>query len=124
MRPMTEIAITAGCLASLALAAVANADTVDARCDIYPRGEDRASASLGCHFSQRQGRVYIAREDGVDYDLVPIGDSPGNYRDATGKPAYRQSGLGNAGVIFRLSHESVFVYWDKSPLRPAGVRGD
>ena len=94
----------------------AGADTAHARCDIYPKGSDQASATLACDFSQRQGYVTITRADGVVYDLRPVGDSVGNYTDADGKVAYRQSGLGRDGLIFRLANESVYVYWDRSGL--------
>lgn len=102
----------AACLLMAAVVCGARADTVDARCDIYPKGSDKASAVLGCSFSQRQGHVHIRRSDGVDIDLRPVGDGPGRYLDAQGRPAYRQSGLGRRGQIFRLADESVYVYWD------------
>jgi hypothetical protein len=100
----------------------ANADSTQARCDIYPKGEDRASAVLPCTFSQRQGHVSIDRADGVRHELSPKGDRPGNYVDEKGRPAYRQSGLGKRGLIFRLADQSVHVYWDTAGLpgaRPA-----
>jgi len=92
------------------------ADWTDARCDIYPGGEDNASASIPCVFSQRQGYITIDRSDGFSHDLSPKGDVPGNFRDANGKDVYRQSGLGKAGLIFRFADESVYVYWDTAGL--------
>jgi Periplasmic lysozyme inhibitor of I-type lysozyme len=103
------------------LMAAAHADTVSARCDIYPKGSDRASAVVPCTFSQRQGHVAIDRADGVRHELAPKGDQPGNYVDQTGKPAYRQSGLGTRGQIYRLARESVYVYWDTAGLPAAGA---
>jgi hypothetical protein len=94
------------------------ADSTQALCEIHPKGEDHASASLACTFSQRQGYITIIREDGVTYDLSPEGDNPGNYYDQNGQKAYRQSGLGGQGQIFRLKDESVYVYWDTSALQP------
>jgi hypothetical protein len=105
--------------AALLISPGAVADWVDARCDIYPKGEDHASASIPCVFSQRQGYITIDRSDGVLHDLSPQGDAPGNYRDADGKAVYRQSGLGKDGLIFRFDDESVYVYWDT-----AGLPGD
>jgi len=58
----------------------------------------------------------IDRSDGVLHDLSPVGDAPGNFLDQNREPAYRQSGLGENGLIFRFSDESVFVYWDASSL--------
>jgi hypothetical protein len=97
---------------------LAMADWTDARCDIYPKGEDHTDVMIPCTFAQRQGNVTITRSDGVVHDLVAVGDDPGNYRDQDGKAAYRQSGLGSDGLIFRLENESVFVYWDTSALNP------
>jgi hypothetical protein len=94
------------------------ADWTDARCDIYPRGEDHASKMIACTFSQRQGYITITRDDGVTHDLSPTGDQPGNYVDQDGQPAYRQSGLGDQGLIFRLQDESVYVYWSTAALEP------
>ncbi len=110
--------VAAAFLGLTAMALPVKADSVDARCDIYPKGEDRASASLACSFSQNQGNVYIDRKDGVSYQLTPEGDQPGNYVDSSGSAVYRQSGLGKDGLIFRMPDESVYVYWDASSLAP------
>jgi hypothetical protein len=88
------------------------ADSTQARCEIYPKGSDKMEKMVPCTFSQRQGYVTIAREDGVAHDLSPVGDTPGNFRDQDGRAVYRQSGLGEAGLIFRFPKHSVFVYWD------------
>jgi len=103
-------AVTAGFFSEV------NADSVEARCDIYPRGEDHTSVSIPCGFSQRQGFVTIDRSDGVYHDLKPAGSEPGNFSDQDGRPVYRQSGLGEHGLVFRFPDESVFVYWDASSL--------
>lgn len=95
------------------------ADSVEARCDIYPRGSDNASKMIPCRFYQAQGHIVITREDGVEHDLMPVeGAGPGNYRDQHGDAVYRQSGLGDQGQIFRLKDESVFVYWNTAALDP------
>ena len=52
------------------------------------------------------------------HDLSPTGDTPGNFSDAAGRPVYRQSGLGDQGLIFRLPDESVYVYWSTAALNP------
>jgi hypothetical protein len=103
-------------VASAAIPFAVNAQTVDARCDIYPIGEDKASAVVACTFSQRQGFVRIVRQDGVTYELSPTGSEPGNYLDQNGKAAYRQAGLGDRGQIYRLDNESVYVYWDTAGI--------
>jgi hypothetical protein len=97
------------------------ADSTQARCEIYPKGSDKLDKMLPCTFSQRQGHITITREDGVTYDLLPVDDTPGNFRDQDGNAVYRQSGLGEAGLIFRFPTESVFVYWDNAARAPAGA---
>ncbi|MEH1811167.1 MAG: hypothetical protein V7K26_04245 [Nostoc sp.] len=104
-------------IASLSFPVSVKADTVNARCDVFPKGEDRATSSGPCTFSQRQGAVSIQLENGNSYDLLPSGNRPGNYRDQNGDAVYRQAGLGDRGQIYRLATESIFVYWDTSANR-------
>lgn len=94
------------------------ADSMDAACEIYPAGEDHTDTLIPCTFSQRQGYVTIYRSDGVTHDLLPVDDVPGNFEDQHGRKVYRQSGLGDQGLIFRFPDESVFVYWNTSMLEP------
>jgi hypothetical protein len=87
------------------------ADSTEARCDVYPLGQDHTKNSGACTFSQRQGFITITRADGVRHELTPDGDTAGNFRDQDGQRVYRKSGLGRAGLIFRFPQESVYVYW-------------
>ena len=96
----------------------ATADIADARCDIYPAGEDRTDVMIPCTFSQRQGYVTINRSDGLLHELSPVTDAPGNFEDQDGRAVYRQNGLGDQGLIFRFPDESVYVYWDTTALMP------
>jgi hypothetical protein len=99
-------------LASLSFAPVVKADTINSRCDIYPRGEDRASKVVNCTFSQRQGFITIQREDGITYELKPNGTN--KYTDQNGKPVIRE--IDGNTLIFRLQKESVYVYQgEKAP---------
>jgi hypothetical protein len=108
--------ISLAAIASLGTAVAVKADTVEARCDIYPAGQDRATSSGPCTYSQRQGFVGIQLPNGRRYDLRPVEDQPANYVDQDGKPVTRDNeGLGDRGTIFRLSNESVYVYWDPAP---------
>lgn len=109
--------VIAGAVA-LALASSSGADTVEARCDIYPAGQDHTDKMIRCTFSQRQGYVTITREDGVTHDLSPVGDAPGNFRDQEGRAVYRQGGLGDQGLVFRLPDESIYLYWSTAALEP------
>lgn len=98
----------------------AMADFTEARCDVYPQGEDHTDVVIPCTFGQRQGNVTITRSDGVTHDLVQIEGEPGHYRDQHGHAVLREDGgLGDAGLVFRFPGESVYVYWDTSALEPA-----
>jgi hypothetical protein len=111
-------------MASFSIAVAVKADTVTARCDVYPKGEDRATSSGLCSFSQRQGVVGIQLKNGKRYDLVPAGNKLDNYRDQNSRAAYRESGLGNKGQIYRLANESIFVYWDTAPYKTGKTSGN
>ncbi|WP_347239410.1 hypothetical protein, partial [Phormidium sp. FACHB-1136] len=58
-------------IAALLAVAPAKADTTTARCDVYPRGEDRAISSDACTFSQPTLRTDLG---GCDPSLC--GDNP------------------------------------------------
>jgi len=105
-------------LLSAGLPAPASADSMDARCDIYPAGSDQLDKMIPCVFSQSQGFITLTRDDGVTHELAPVGDTPGNFNDQDGRAVYRQSGLRDQGLIFRFPDESVFVYWDTAALEP------
>ena len=119
MKQRAPAALMAALLAAWALPSWA--DWTQARCEIYPKGSDKMEKMVPCTFSQRQGSITITREDGVTHDLSPVGDTPGNFRDQDGHAVYRQSGLGEAGLIFRFPSESLFVWWDNAASKPAGA---
>ena len=100
------------------VSATSGADSAQAACVVYPAGEDHTDVTISCTFSQRQGYITIARSDGVSHDLRPSGDTPGNFTDGEGRTVYRQSGLGDQGLIFRFPDESVYVYWNTKMLEP------
>ncbi len=106
-------------LVVISMSAPVLADSTRARCDIYPAGSDHVSASFACTFSQRQGNVNIDRSDGISHELQPTGEAVGNFRDQHGDTVYRQSGLGDQGLIFRFPVESVYVYWNTAAFEPA-----
>jgi hypothetical protein len=109
--------VVAALLVGLALTGGVRAQTVNARCDIHPGGQSRASTSVPCTFSQRQGYVAIQLADGTRHELSPKGDQPGTYVDGQGRPAYRNKGLGSRGQIYRLADQSIHVYWDASGVQ-------
>lgn len=95
----------------------ANADWTDALCDIYPKGSDSPEKIIPCIFSQRQGYITITRNDGVTHDLSPT-DKADLYTDDKNREIVREYIPGDGGFIFRLSNESVYVYWNTSALHP------
>jgi len=98
-------------LGALLLPASGIADSASAQCEIKMNAPDPEIQRLPCIFSQRQGYVSIVVDDTDAYTLSPVGDAPGNYVDADGKPIYRQAGLGSAGLIFRFSDRVIRVMW-------------
>ncbi|MEQ8660916.1 MAG: hypothetical protein RLW62_08870 [Gammaproteobacteria bacterium] len=108
-------------LGASALAGPALADQVDARCEIHAAGADHGGVVMPCTFAQRQGFVSIRRADGVTHELTPTGAAPGNYVDQRGRPAYRQAGLGDQGLIFQLADASLYVYWNTGRRDAAGA---
>ncbi|MBI4782996.1 MAG: SH3 domain-containing protein [Oscillatoriophycideae cyanobacterium NC_groundwater_1537_Pr4_S-0.65um_50_18] len=130
MKVQTLLLSVATTLATFGFGMAAHADTVPAHCDLYAPGEDYASLSSNCTFSQRQGYIGVQlQSNGSRYEFSPVGDQPGNFRDQDGNAVYRQSGLGDAGQIFRLGDGSaLYVYWDTSnsygstPAQSSGQR--
>lgn len=115
--------VSGAAIAALIALAPAKADTTTARCDVYPRGEDTATSSDTCTFSQRQGFVTITLKDGTTYELMPSPTEPATYTDQNGRPATREDELGTAGVIYRLADVSIYVYWDASTVSSEPHRG-
>jgi hypothetical protein len=111
-------------VAALGIGLAAQADTTDARCDVYPKGDDQATSSGACSFSQRQGYVTITLEDGTTYDLSPSPTQAATYTDQNGRPASREDALGTDGTIYRLADVSIFVYWDESTISSEPRRGE
>ena len=111
------IAVMALCLLAIQ-GTTALADSAKARCEIYTDEQSAPVKTVPCIFSQRQGYVTIRRDDKVTHDLSPVGSSPGNFTDQDGRPVYRNSGLGDQGLIFRFPGESVYVYWNTNTAKP------
>ena len=118
---MTQAARGFCCLVvmlSVCLATQVAADQVEARCDVYPAGLDTVEKMIACNFAQSQGFVTITLDDGLTHELSPTGDAAGDFLDEQGRSVYRQSGLGDQGLIFRFPDKSVYVYWSTAALEP------
>jgi hypothetical protein len=88
---------------------------VQARCDVFPAGEDKATSSGLCSFSQRQGFVSIQLKGGERIELKPNESTPNAYFDGRGEPARREILEANRGQVYRLENQSIFVFWDPAP---------
>ncbi|MBW4529684.1 MAG: hypothetical protein KME02_03240 [Aphanothece saxicola GSE-SYN-MK-01-06B] len=95
------------------------ADTVDARCDVFPAGDDKATSSGLCTFSQRQGFVTIRLKGGQTVELKPNENTPNAFFDERGEPAKREMLDANRGQVYRLETQSIFVFWDTAPYKKA-----
>jgi hypothetical protein len=102
-------------LAGVSLTSATLADTVNARCDVFSVGEDKAVSSGLCAFSQRQGFVTIRLAEGQTIQLRPNESTPGAFFDQQNQPAQREILEGNRGQVYRLAKQSIFVFWDTAP---------
>jgi len=98
------------------LAPLARADSVRAECSFAATDDVPPNATSACTFSQRQGYVHISIDGGLEINLSPTEEAPGNYVDQDGQAVYRRSGLGEQGVIFKLPEHYLFVYWARDLL--------
>lgn len=115
MRRLPILAASLLSLASVVAAAPALADTVQARCDVFPAGDDKATSSGLCTFSQRQGFVAIQLKGGQRIELKPNESTPNAYFDGRGEPVKREILDANRGQVYRLEKQSIFVFWDPAP---------
>lgn len=87
------------------------ADSAEARCEVHPAGSELAVEPIPCLFSQAQGYVTIALEDGTEINLSPAANYNGYSDMDTDQPVTRDLGLGDAGLIFHMVDASIYVYW-------------
>jgi hypothetical protein len=124
MKRFQLIAASLLCLTSVTTGAPAFADTVQARCDVYPPGDDQATSTGLCTFSQRQGFVSIQLKGGQTITLKPNTSVPDSFVDANGEPARREMIEANRGHIYRLRTQTIFVFWDSAPYMTSPSSGD
>jgi len=103
-------------LGAIAMMSPSNADSVRAECGFSATADTLPGETSACTFSQRQGYVDINVDGGPSFSFSPTDQAPGNYTDAEGEAVYRQSGLGEAGVIFKLPDRFLSVYWVRDLL--------
>ncbi|MCP9841549.1 hypothetical protein KBY93_13020 [Synechococcus sp. J7-Johnson] len=123
MKRLQALAATLLGFAAVAVASPALADTVDARCDVFPAGDDKATSSGLCSFSQRQGFVTIQLKGGQTIELKPNESTPNAFFDAKGEPAKREILEANRGQVYRLDTQSIFVFWDTAPYAKGATSG-
>ena len=99
----------------LGLTLPVKADMAKVRCDFYPKGEDKATLSTTCSFSQRQGNVGITKPNGARYDFRYADSNQGGvYTDNNNNEVTREIINGGGGLIFRTVQESIYIYWDNN----------
>lgn len=108
-----------GSFALLASAAPAHADTTTAHCRVIPKGQAAQATAGECSFSQRQGFVSIELANGTRIELAPDEQRAGVYKDAQGRIATRQRGLGSQGQIYKLQDQTIEVRWKAPAGSPA-----
>jgi len=108
-----------GSSALLAAAAPAQADTTSAFCRVIPKGQPAQATAGECSFSQRQGFVSIELANGARIELAPDEQRAGVYKDAQGRLATRQRGLGSQGQIYKLHDQTIEVRWKAPAGSPA-----
>jgi hypothetical protein len=108
---------------ALAVTSPVLADTVEARCDVFPVGDDKATSSGLCIFSQRQGFVTIRLKGGQTIELKPNESTPNGFFDERGEPARREILDGKRGQVYRLEKQSIFVFWDTAPYAKGAKDG-
>jgi hypothetical protein len=123
MKRLRALAATLLSFAAVAVASPALADTVNARCDVFPAGDDKATSSGLCSFSQRQGFVTIQLKGGQTIELKPNESTPNAFFDAKGEPAKREILEANRGQVYRLDTQSIFVFWDTAPYAKGATSG-
>jgi len=123
MKRFQTLAASLLSLASVVVVSPVMADTVDARCDVFPAGDDKATSSGLCTFSQRQGFVSIQLKNGQRIELKPNESTPNAFFDERGEPAKREMLEANRGQVYRLEKQSIFVFWDAAPYSKGAKSG-
>ncbi len=89
---------------------IAMADSTEANCNFYKKGELREKASGPCQFSQRQGYVDITLRNGHSFRLSP-GNKPNHYKDQNGNKVVRTV-KGNGDHKYKWEHKRIVVSFD------------
>ena len=109
----TSLALTTAFLAPI----VVYGDSMRSRCGYSASENTRPEAYQACVFSQRQGHISIYQGEESLHDFTPDGDSPGTFLDGNGQRIYRKQGLAEAGQLFQLPDNYLYVLWDPVPSR-------
>lgn len=85
------------------------ADSMEANCTVYHRGDMKRDASGPCTVSQRQGYVGIELSNGASYELSP-GNQANRYTDQDGDKVERRN-EGGSDVRYVWPHSNVLVQY-------------
>ena len=94
------VAAVMAALVGTAPAHRAQADTVEATCEVRKDGEKQKGKSGPCTFGQRQGYIDIDLKNGDMVSLSPVGNGPGKYKDRNGNKVTRTSATAS-GMDFK-----------------------
>ena len=97
-------------LASLGIVFSARADIIEARCNVYPKGENQAGFEDFCTVSHRQGNITITLTNST-YELTPSATEANTYIDQYGRLATREE-IGLLGFLYRLADAYIHVRFD------------
>lgn len=104
---------------------VALADSTEAICKFFKKGELREKASGPCRFSQRQGYVDITLRNGRSFSLSPANQA-NHFKDQKGNKVVRTV-RGNGNHKYKWEHKRVVVSFDpdsSSNAHPGNKTGE
>ncbi|WP_419648140.1 hypothetical protein [Thiolapillus sp.] len=110
MNIIKTLTLTTALLGLGAVQTVAFADSTEANCKFFKKGELREKASSPCRFSQRQGFVDITLRNGRSFSLSPANQA-NHFKDQKGNKVVRTV-RGNGNHKYKWEHKRVVVSFD------------
>lgn len=98
-----------------------SADTAEAMCKVYQRGDAKHGKSGPCDFAQRQGYVRIDLRNGESWDLSPT-NRANEFRDQEGRKVTRS--FEGDEQVYKWPHATIFVAFPTSSGRDDYRHGD
>jgi hypothetical protein len=102
----TRLFTVAAALALTLAVPAALADSTQAHCEMWHKGDHKKEASGTCQFSQRQGYIDIRLHNGSSFNLSP-GDKADHFRDQEGHRVRRHNEDGQQ--VYTWEHRTIKV---------------